>query len=112
MLSTSTTLSVLHNVTAAKDLAGQSEEEPCSSHTVAKEMVLSPEEAITRYKRVREAVNKGNNKTAAYRAVGVDRKTIADTAEIAELHAVNPAIFQDLRGTLKKGETLLRFSEK
>ena len=36
MLSTSTTLSVLHNVTAAKDLAGQPEEEP-SSHTVAEE---------------------------------------------------------------------------
>ncbi|KAL3060800.1 hypothetical protein OYC64_015193 [Pagothenia borchgrevinki] len=73
---------------------------------------LTPEEAITRYKRVLEAVNKGNNKTAAYRAVGVDRKTIADTAGIAELHAVNPGIFQDIRGTLKKGETLLRFSEK
>ncbi|KAJ4946543.1 hypothetical protein JOQ06_024208, partial [Pogonophryne albipinna] len=72
---------------------------------------LTPEEAITRYKRVLEAVNKGNNKTAAYRAVEVDRKTIADTAGIAELHAVNPAIFQDIRGTLKKGETLLRFSE-
>ncbi|KAL3041057.1 hypothetical protein OYC64_011941 [Pagothenia borchgrevinki] len=65
---------------------------------------LTPEDAITRYKRVLEAVNKGNNKTAAYRAVGVDRKTIADTA-------VNPGIFQDIRGTLKKGETLLRFSE-
>ncbi|KAJ4946528.1 hypothetical protein JOQ06_024193 [Pogonophryne albipinna] len=73
---------------------------------------LTPEEAITRYKRVLEAVNKGNKKTAAYRAVGVDRKTIADTAGIAELHAVNPGIFQDIRGTLKKGETLLRFSEK
>ncbi|XP_033974726.1 coiled-coil domain-containing protein 106-like [Trematomus bernacchii] len=72
---------------------------------------LTPEDAITRYKRVLEAVNKGNNKTAAYRAVGVDRKTIADTAGIAELHAVNPGIFQDIRGTLKKGETLLRFSE-
>ncbi|KAL3045964.1 hypothetical protein OYC64_014090 [Pagothenia borchgrevinki] len=73
--------------------------------------VLTPEDAITRYKRVLEAVNKGSNKTAAYRAVGVDRKTIADTASIAELHAVNPGIFQDIRGTLKKGETLLRFSE-
>ncbi|XP_034005430.1 coiled-coil domain-containing protein 106-like [Trematomus bernacchii] len=72
---------------------------------------LTPEDAITRYKRVLEAVNKGNNKTAAYRAVGVDRKTITDTAGIAELHAVNPGIFQDIRGTLKKGETLLRFSE-
>ncbi|XP_033972840.1 coiled-coil domain-containing protein 106-like [Trematomus bernacchii] len=72
---------------------------------------LTPEDAITRYKRVLEAVNKGNNKTAAYRAVGVDRKTIADTAGIAELHAVNPGIFQDIRGTLKKEETLLRFSE-
>ncbi|KAJ4925403.1 hypothetical protein JOQ06_018135 [Pogonophryne albipinna] len=66
---------------------------------------------FNRYKRVLEAVNKGNNKTAAYRAVGVDRKTIADTAGIAELHAVNPGIYQDIRGTLKKGETLLRFSE-
>ncbi|KAI4819628.1 hypothetical protein KUCAC02_004868 [Chaenocephalus aceratus] len=65
----------------------------------------------SRYKRVLEAVNKGNNKTAAYRAVGVDRKTIADTAGIAKLHAVNPGIYQDIRGTLKKGETLLRFSE-
>ncbi|XP_071061398.1 ADP-ribosylation factor-like protein 6-interacting protein 4 [Pseudochaenichthys georgianus] len=54
--------------------------------------VLTPEDAISRYKRVLEAVNKGNNKTAAYRAVGVDRKTIADTAGIAELHAVNPGI--------------------
>ncbi|KAI4803773.1 hypothetical protein KUCAC02_025421 [Chaenocephalus aceratus] len=73
--------------------------------------VLTPEDAISRYKRVLEAVNKGNNKTAAYRAVGVDRKTIADTAGIAELHAVNPGIYQDIRGTLKKGETLLHFSE-
>ncbi|XP_034086025.1 coiled-coil domain-containing protein 106-like [Gymnodraco acuticeps] len=72
---------------------------------------LTPEDAISRYKRVLEAVNKGNNKTAAYRAVGVDRKTIADTAGIAELHAVNPGIYQDIRGTLKKGETLLRFTE-
>ncbi|KAI9541425.1 hypothetical protein NQZ68_029793 [Dissostichus eleginoides] len=62
-------------------------------------------------KRVLEAVNKGKNKTAAYRAVGVDLKTITDTAGIAELDAVNPDIFREIRGTLKKGETLLRFSE-
>ncbi|KAI4805509.1 hypothetical protein KUCAC02_010119 [Chaenocephalus aceratus] len=88
-------------------------EKPSYAYAAAlmESLILTPEEAITHYKRVLEAVNKGKNKTAAYRAVGVDRKTIADTAGIAELNAVNPAIFKEIRETLKNGETLLRFSE-
>ncbi|CAL8282573.1 unnamed protein product [Gadus morhua 'NCC'] len=51
--------------------------------------VLTPEESMDRYRRVLVAVKKGMTKTEAYVKVGVDRKTVAATAAISELHAVD-----------------------
>ncbi|XP_030234660.1 corepressor interacting with RBPJ 1-like [Gadus morhua] len=51
--------------------------------------VLTPEESMDRYRHVFVAVKKGMTKTEAYLKVGVDRKTLAATAAISELHAVD-----------------------
>ena len=44
--------------------------------------------------------------------VGADRKTVAETAAISQLHAVNKEVFQQLRASMGKGETLHLFSSK
>ena len=49
-----------------------------------------PEDAISRYRRVLKAVSRGMSKADAYSYVGVNRKTIVDTAAIAELKEVDP----------------------
>ena len=74
--------------------------------------VLTPEESMDCYRRVFVAVKKGMTKTEAYVKVGVDRKTVAATAAISELHAVDKDLYDQLRASMPKGETLDLFSAK
>ena len=74
--------------------------------------VLTLEEAMDRYRCVVVAVKKGMTRTEAYVKVGVDRKTVAETAAISELHAVNEDLYDQLRASMPKGETLYLFSAK
>ena len=74
--------------------------------------VLTPEESMDRYRRVFVAVKKGMTKTEAYLKVGVDRKTVAATAAISELQAVDKDLYDQLRASMPKGETLYLFSAK
>ncbi|CAL8269704.1 unnamed protein product [Arctogadus glacialis] len=74
--------------------------------------VLTPEESMDRYRRVFVAVKNGMTKTEAYVKVGVDRKTVAATAAISELHAVDKDLYDQLRASMPKGETLYLFSAK
>lgn len=74
--------------------------------------VLTPEEAMERYQRVLLVVKKGNTKSAAYDLVGVDRKTVVDTAPISELNAADAAAYKEMRTTMRRGETLSSFSNR
>lgn len=51
-------------------------------------------------------------KVAAYQRVGVNRKTIADTAPIAELQAVDEEAYKELRATMNMRETLASFTNR
>ncbi|KAG9273516.1 coiled-coil domain-containing protein 106-like [Astyanax mexicanus] len=80
-----------------------------------KKKVLKPEDAISRYRCVLKAVSRGMSKTDAYTYVGVNRKTIVDTAAIAELKAVDPETHSQIRARFhkgKKGHTLYDFAEQ
>nr|XP_046227982.1 coiled-coil domain-containing protein 106-like isoform X2 [Scatophagus argus] len=78
----------------------------------SRKRVLTPEEAMERYRRVLQVVKEGNTKSAAYDLVGVDRKTVVDTAPISELNAVNTAAYKAMRATMTRGETLSSFSNR
>lgn len=67
---------------------------------------------MERYQRVLHVVKKGYTKSAAYDLVGVDRKTVVDTAPISELNAVDMAAYQETRVTMGRGETLASFSHR
>ncbi|KAL6480089.1 hypothetical protein MHYP_G00111220 [Metynnis hypsauchen] len=68
----------------------------------AKRKVVMPEDAISRYRRVLKAVSKGMSKTDAYSYVGVNRKTIVDTAVIAELKKVDPESYSQIRAVFQR----------
>lgn len=67
---------------------------------------------MERYQRVLLVVKRGNTKSAAYDLVGVDRKTVVDTAPISELNAVDTAAYKEMRTTMRRGETLSSFSHR
>lgn len=54
----------------------------------------------------------GTTKTQAYFKCGVDRKTIVDTAAIAELEACDIEAYKNLRGTFQRGQKLSDFAER
>ncbi|XP_036935286.1 coiled-coil domain-containing protein 106-like isoform X3 [Acanthopagrus latus] len=78
----------------------------------SRKRVLTPEEAMERYQRVLRVVKEGHTKSAAYDLVGVDRKTIVDTAPISELNAADTAAYKEMRATMGRGETLCSFSNR
>ncbi|KAG9280527.1 coiled-coil domain-containing protein 106-like [Astyanax mexicanus] len=69
-----------------------------------KKKVLKPEDAISRYRCVLKAVSRGMSKTDAYSYAGVNRKTIVDTAAIAELKALDPGKYFQIRAMFHKGK--------
>ncbi|MGL5903523.1 MAG: hypothetical protein ACRCZO_12640 [Cetobacterium sp.] len=73
--------------------------------------VFLPEQAINRYKKVLAYLKSGTTKTQAFFKCGVDRKTIADTAAIAELEACDKEAYDKLRSTFQKGQKLSDFAE-
>ncbi|KAL7874291.1 hypothetical protein SRHO_G00052610 [Serrasalmus rhombeus] len=76
---------------------------------------VMPEDTISRYRRVLKAVSRGMSKTDAYSYVGVNRKTIINTAAIAELKEVDPessSQIQDVFHKGRKGHTLYDFTEQ
>ncbi|XP_076876100.1 uncharacterized protein LOC143525725 isoform X1 [Brachyhypopomus gauderio] len=80
-----------------------------------KKKVGMPEDVISRYRRVLKAVSIGMSKTDAYSYVGVNRKTIVDTAAIAELKQVDPESYHQIRAMFhkgRKGHTLYDFAEQ
>lgn len=54
----------------------------------------------------------GTTKTQAYFKCGVDRKTIADTAAIAELEACDLEAYNNLRGNFQRGHKLSDFADQ
>ncbi|XP_034160172.2 PR domain zinc finger protein 15 isoform X2 [Pangasianodon hypophthalmus] len=71
--------------------------------------VLLPEHALDRYQRVLKAVASGLTKTEAYAKVGVDRKTVADSACIAELAECDEDAYNRLRASFKRGDKMSDF---
>ncbi|XP_056110213.1 coiled-coil domain-containing protein 106-like [Rhinichthys klamathensis goyatoka] len=74
--------------------------------------VFLPEHAIQRYKKVLQYLQQGITKTLAYHKCGVDRKTIVDTAAIAELEACDGEAYKTLRETFHRGQKLSQFAEQ
>ncbi|XP_056101380.1 coiled-coil domain-containing protein 106-like [Rhinichthys klamathensis goyatoka] len=74
--------------------------------------VFLPEQAIKRYNKVLGYLKGGTTKTQAFFKCGVDRKTIADTAAIAELEACDIEAYKNLRGTFQRGQKLSNFAER
>ncbi|XP_057204423.1 coiled-coil domain-containing protein 106-like [Triplophysa rosa] len=79
---------------------------------VKKLRVKTPDDSICRYNMVLEKIKKENiSKSEAYARLGVDRNTIVYQAPIAELAAANPDLFNTLRSTFKRKDSLKRFAE-
>jgi len=74
--------------------------------------VFLPEQAIKRYNKVLDYLKGGTTKTQAFFKCGVDRKTISDTAAIAELEACDIEAYKNLRGTFQRGQKLSNFAER
>ncbi|KAG9267219.1 coiled-coil domain-containing protein 106-like [Astyanax mexicanus] len=71
----------------------------------------SPEEVITRYRKVLKTFQRVRTMTEAFNRHNVDRGTIAFTAAIAELAIVDPKMYESLAAMSTK-ETLAAFSKK
>ncbi|KAI7789712.1 hypothetical protein IRJ41_007666 [Triplophysa rosa] len=74
--------------------------------------IFLPEQVIKRYKKVLGYLKGGTTKTQAYFKCGVDRKSIVDTAAIAELEACDNEAYKNLRGTFQRGQKLYDFAER
>lgn len=67
---------------------------------------------VHRYKQVLSAFNKRKNMSEAFRQLGIDRNTIANTASIAELHLANKDMVP-LVGQFRQGEeTLVSYAQR
>lgn len=67
---------------------------------------------IQRYKQVLAAFIKKKNMSEAFRHLGIDRNTIANTASIAELHLADKDMVP-LVGTFRPGEeTLVNYAQR
>uniref|UniRef100_A0A8C6TIQ0 Coiled-coil domain-containing protein 106 n=1 Tax=Neogobius melanostomus TaxID=47308 RepID=A0A8C6TIQ0_9GOBI len=67
---------------------------------------------VQRYKQVLSAFNKRKNMSEAFRQLGIDRNTIANTASIAELHLANKDMIP-LVGQFRQGEeTLVSYAQR
>lgn len=67
---------------------------------------------VHRYKQVLNAFNKRKNMSEAFRQLGIDRNTIANTASIAELHLANKDMVP-LVGQFRQGEeTLVSYAQR
>lgn len=67
---------------------------------------------VHRYKQVLTAFNKRKNMSEAFRQLGIDRNTIANTASIAELHLANKDMVP-LVGQFRQGEeTLVSYAQR
>ncbi|KAI7790029.1 hypothetical protein IRJ41_023091, partial [Triplophysa rosa] len=74
---------------------------------VKKLRVKTPDDSICRYNMVLEKIKKEHiSKSEAYARLGVDRNTIVYQAPIAELAAANPDLFNKLRSTFKRKDSL------
>lgn len=74
--------------------------------------VFLPEDAVQRYKKVLQYLEQGITKTLAYQKCGVDRKTIVDTAAIAELEACDAEAYKTLREKFHRGQKLSEFAKQ
>ncbi|RXN13100.1 coiled-coil domain-containing protein 106-like [Labeo rohita] len=69
-------------------------------------------DAIQRYKKVLQYLEQGITKTLAYHKCGVGRKTIVDTAAIAELEACDAEAYKTLREKFHRGQKLSEFANQ
>ncbi|ROI15919.1 hypothetical protein DPX16_23249 [Anabarilius grahami] len=83
-----------------------------AKHMKKNKRVFLPEEAIQRYKKVLQYLTQGMTKTLSYHKCGVDRKTIVDTAAIAELEYCDAEAYKTLREKFHRGQKLSEFAKQ
>uniref|UniRef100_UPI003AADD341 coiled-coil domain-containing protein 106-like n=1 Tax=Centroberyx gerrardi TaxID=166262 RepID=UPI003AADD341 len=71
-----------------------------------------PDQVLQRYNAILREYKRTKNLGAAYKAVGVDRNTVATTAPIAELAIVSPEKYRELLQIHRKEKKLLAIAKQ
>ncbi|XDV48680.1 hypothetical protein PO909_018064 [Leuciscus waleckii] len=75
-------------------------------------VVTDPWQVVKRYKSVLEIFKRGRYMAEAFRKYGVDRNTIVQSAELAELAIAAPEKYAEIHDKQEKGEKLSNITQK